>query len=233
MIDITVDELTFASRILLSRLTRPSTIDISIVLPGELPPGCKIDRYLAQYTGCLNVTDYNDLQFYLAARSHPEGDVDHVFVFYLNKDYHSIQERDLDILAGHLAKIRQSNSGIKLGVVNVFCSEPIQLHLSSFVMAIDHLLGRQLVANFKPYIKTKVSIGQVAVGPLSTCNLSHCDGQPRELDKFRSLVKEYGSELQLGGPRSILRNPRVVLIRDEGHLLGCFYDDEFHSITYF
>lgn len=183
---------------------------------------------MAQYIGCLNVTDDNDLQFYLAARSHPEGDVDHLFVFYLNKDYPDAQLRDLEQFAKYLPKSLKVN----IGVINIFCESSPQLYLSSFLVAIDHLLGRQLVANFKPYIKTRVSIGEVAVGPLSTCNLDHCDGQFRQIEQFRSLVREYGHELQLGGSRTKLHNPQVVMMRDNGHLLGIFYNRDYHSITY-
>lgn len=232
MASITVEELTVASQILLSRLTRPNTIDIGIAMPNELGPGVRIERFLTRYIGCLDYDEDSGLLFYLAARSHPERDIDHIIVFYFNRYAPEIMESEMGHLADHLPRIKQNDHGIKLGVVNVFCDAPIQLHLSSFIIAIDHLLGRPLITKFKPRVSIKVSLGEISVGPAIDCDLSHCDGKIRTLDRFRALVRDFGQELQLGDAQRHLWNPAVVMIRDRGHLIGCFYNEQCHSVTY-
>lgn len=234
MSEISVELLTLASNILLSRLTRPSTLDIGMVKPDLQSGGQKIDSLLGQYSGCLDATARGDLRFYFAARSKPEGEIDHVIVFYLNEDHEQIQPREMDVLMHHLSNIGRSDSSIKLGVINIFTNVVRPAYLSSFLSAINHILGRQLIDNFKPYAKIKLSLGEIAIGPQASCNLSYCDGKPSKqtLERFQALVSEYGATLKLGDANTKLNDPEVVLMRDNGHLLGCFYNKEYHLINF-
>ena len=236
MYSIETVELSLVSRILLSRLSRPSTVDIGIIIPDLFFPSARdLDRLFNRYTGSFAV-DSDDLPcFYLAAKSNPEGDIDHLFVYYINRDHKTLQDNDREYLKKYLSKVSDPNSGLKIGVINIICSTPQVTYLSTLLEGVNFTIGSELLSNFRAYQNIRLNVSKLAVGPLENCNLEHCDGRPHRevIIFFEKAVTETGRRFCLADARTTnLKDPDVVWIRDNGHLIVSFYCKESHVVNY-
>lgn len=234
MLPICVETLSLAAKILISRLHRPSTIDISIIQPKYLTPGYQIDKELAKTVGCF-ATDGQGLPcFLLAARRNAGEKISHIYVYYINRNHKVVQDDEIKLLKKHVSYMGNSDNDIKLGVVNLFCGAPQVYFLSALIEGVDYTIGGPILTSFKKHQGIRINLNKLYQGPLPDCNLSHCDGKPTvdTIESFEDPIRRFGKRVDLGDARTNLRDPDVVWIRDNGHLVGSFYCKQTHTVNY-
>lgn len=229
------EDLLLLSRVLLSRLTRPNTVEINIIQDHLVEPplesNINIERIFGRFVGCFS--NSSTVCFYLAARAAPDEQVSHVFVYYLNSSCSSIQDEDMNTLRMYIPELRDPTSEIKLGLVSVNCHSDMCHHLSLFVEAIEFTLGSKLVKHFKEYHVIDVEYQNLSINPFAEVYLSDCDGSLSEssLDEFMKIVRRYGTVLKLSRGGQRLSNPNVALVEFKGHFVGIVFNPKLKTIN--
>lgn len=234
MYQIFVEHLIIASKILLSRLTRPATVDTNIVYAHLVDPSFKLETHHGRFIGCFSLRPDGSPCFYLAGRTHPEEEISHLFVYYVNCQFNKIQATEVEALKAFLPKISEPASGLKIGIINVQCSAHPVTHLSTLIEAVDYSIGPQLLTEFVPCQIIDTDVRDLAIGPMSSCRLWHCDGFPTEeiVSQLDNIVKKHNMSFELGDIDSNLDKPDVTLIRNNGHLIGTFFSKESKVVNY-
>lgn len=149
-------DLLIISRILFTRLARPSSISVDIIdyhlLRDEYSTRdvlINITSSFGRFVGCFDLTPSRDLCFYLAARNHPDQEISHIFVYYLNRDHKVIQINEMETIKKYNVDLKRLDPNVKFGVINVRCSIETNNQLSLFVEAISYSVGSQMIENFQ------------------------------------------------------------------------------------
>lgn len=225
MIELSVDELSLASKILLSRLSRPSTLDIAIVIPNAITREMKLDNHIAKFVGGFHLGHNDNICFSLICHSKEDDVIDHVFVYYLNEEYTQIHPLDISILRPFVPNIGRPGSIVKKGVINVVTSSSPDTYLSIMIEAIDATIGEDLVRNFVSARRVDMTSQDLSIGRNPSCRLDHCDGKPKPdiLSRMKAVAEEFGIRLALGDHPSQLHSPEMALIKTLGHIVGCIH----------
>lgn len=233
MLSITENHLSMASKILMSRLTRPSAIDTIIVAAHLINPSYKLENYCNRFIGCFDLRPDNNVCFYLAARYHPDERITHLFVYYLNCDYDRIQEAEIEALKPYLPNIGDSDSDLKVGIIIVRCTSHPSTYLSTLIEAIDFTIGPQLISNFVPLQIINTDVRDLAIGPHNDI-VTNCDGilSAEAVSKFQMIAEDHKVELSIDDESARLSNPEVILLRTNGHLMGIICSEEAKLANY-
>lgn len=228
------NHLSLASGILLSRLTRPTTLDVNIYY--DLIPNvkCNIERELGRFIGCFDIRPDGLPCFYLAGREHPDKKITHLFVFYMNSNYKVIQEFELNRLKNYLPGIENPECNIKIGIINVVSSANCAAYLSILLEAIVFMIGPNLFEQFVNYQVINTDIRDLVIGTLKDCKLSHCDGIIRDdiIDEFKELANKHSIEFSVYPNDGSLLKSELALINIRGHLVGSIYCKESKIVNY-
>ena len=84
-------ELTVASQLLYRRLTRPANIDTTILNHVEADSISNFKEVYGRFVGFFVKRPFDNACFVLLGREHPLEDVTHIYVYYLDSAYDSIQ----------------------------------------------------------------------------------------------------------------------------------------------
>lgn len=154
MLQIHRDQLLVLSRVLLSRLTRPNLVEVNIIEDylkyDSTELSINIKSTFGRFVGCFYVTTDQSCCFYLLARKIPDGEISHVYIYYLNSSYEQVHESELDLLKRYVPNIIEPDGYIKVGMINIIVHSDQHYYLSLFLEAIEHSLGPHLINDFKP-----------------------------------------------------------------------------------
>lgn len=236
-------DLLIISRILFTRLARPATISVDIIdhhlLKNEYSMNdvnINIASSFGRFVGCFDLTPSKGLCFYLAVRDHPDREISHIFVYYLNRNHKVIQYSEMETLKTYIVDLKKSNSNIKIGVVNVDCNIEHHNQLLLFVEAISYSVGPQMIENFQVLqimdiksdytrsIPTEVSISQVKS---QNCRLNRDSA-----DSFCEVARQFGYKLNACVDYEKLDHPTVALIRSREHIIIIIYHEETRIVNY-
>lgn len=229
-------ELHLASKVLLSRLTRPKTVEIDILFEHLIDPSSdisvNIERSIGRSIGCFSVTSDDTACFYLAVRADPDDLVTHVFVYYLNRDHNCIQDDEMEVLKRYIPSLNNVSTSIKFGVINIRCRLNPKLYLSMFLEAIDYTLGPQLVDQFLAL--RVINIEDLINFPSTNNPLLFCEGKlsPSCKQEMLNICKDFGYNLSFCHDTERLHNPSVVLYRFHGHLIGIIFHEDSKTANY-
>lgn len=231
MLPIYRKDLLLLSRILLSRLTRPNTVEINIIQDHLLESGqdrdINIERTFGRFVGCFYWCR-DSICFYLAARSSPDEKISHLFVYYLNLGYKSIQEEDMTILSSYIPELKKPDHGIKLGVVDVICHSSGYSYLNLFLEAIEYTLGSHLIKQFKCSHTIEVETQDLSINPFASQYTINCNGilLQSSIEAFRDVADYYGVKFMISLNGEKLNNPEFALVKFRGHFIGIIFHRE-------
>lgn len=236
-------DLLIASRILFTRLARPLTINVDIIDNHLLlkngtfsEPDVNISCSFGRFVGCFDVASNQNICFYLAVKAHPDKEITHIFVYYLNSDYKTIQESEMATLKHYVPGLINQFSSIKMGVIDVRCSTEHCNQLSIFVEAISYSLRSQMIDNFHTLQIINVQSDYTRSFPSSLYsrheNLSNCLLDDRSARAFRDAASSLDTHLEVSLNNKRLIQPSVALISTRGHLLITIYHEDTRIVNY-
>lgn len=231
MFQITLKHLSIATRILLSRLTRPGTIDTAIMMPIPVDPSFCINRQLGRFVGAFNIRHDGNPCFVLVGREVPDGDVSHIFVYYINSNYKTIQRPEREVLNPFYANIGEPDCVIKVGIINIICDPNPPTYLSTLIECIDRTLGSRLFSMYKPWIKIFVHFPDWIIGEPPTVDLSHC--KPNlDRDIIDDILLKTGRDGQVTRESPLEPNMDINMMLSDGHFVGILRCHEPKIINY-
>lgn len=222
MLQASLNHLLILSKVLLSRLTRPNVVEVNII-DDHLKDDAEgltinIKSTFGRFVGCFYVTEDEYCCFYLLAREKPDGDISHVYIYYLNSPYYHVQEHRLDLLRKHIPNAVEPEGNIKVGMINVIIHSDRHYHLSLFLEAIEHSLGPHLIHEFKSLQIIDVGAEVLRYFPSKHYYNNFCAGD-QDLDgieAYEMLARRFGIPLQVSGDKMI-PNPKIGLVKTRGH----------------
>lgn len=237
MIEFYRENLLLISRVLLSRLTRPNTLEANIIqnhlLDQSSEPYINLEKTLGRFVGCFLDCD-DSVCFYLAARTAPDDKITHVFVYYLNLNLNSVRKEDLETLMKYIPELKKPNNSIKIGLVNVNCISSSYHYLSLFLEAIDFSLSSDLINHFKTKHIIEVEFKNSLVNPLAIEHSNKCIGviSQSSLEEFKSVASNFALQFELSRAGQILDNPDIALVEFRGHFIGIIFHKESRAVNY-
>lgn len=237
MIPIYRDNLLLLSRVLLSRLTRPNTVETNIIdehlREASSEPIIHLERVFGRFVGCFLSSD-NSACFYLAARNAPDEQITHVFVYYMNMNHNCIQQGDIDILSKYIPELSKPDNNIKIGIVNVNCNSNSYHFLSIFLEAIDYTLGSNLIKHFKSLHIIEVEFKNSLANPLEVDKPCNCIGSINKssLEEFDTITSRFGLQFMLCREGEELINPEVALVEFRSHFIGIIFHKDHKVVNY-
>lgn len=232
MLPIYRDQLLVLSRVLLSRLTRPNLVEVNIIdnhLKQSLDDlTLNIERTIGRFVGCFYVTPEQSCCFYLLAREAPDGDISHIYVYYLNTNYEEIQESERELLVKYVPNITKADSGIKFGVINVIVNCHEHYYLSVFLEAIEHSLGPHLIYNFRSIQIIEVEVLDSGCNYFKSSYNNFCDGELHQqtIDEFKYIAERSGCQLEISNNSKRLVRPEFSLVESRKHYFVTLYHRE-------
>lgn len=235
MYNISGKHLAIASRILTARLCRPLSLDAIILERHLIDANAKLDNYCHRFVGCFDQREDGAPCFYLIARSNPDSEVSHVFVYYLNRDYMVIQDTDIEVLRKFIPGLGTRTCEVEVGIIQVKCTLASARHLGALITAIDYSLNSKLLESHIPcrlitYRDDKLFFVGVRVGS----ELPYCNGEltSDSLSKYKTLVDSYSIPFELLTRGSSIDRSSVGVIRSRGHLINLIYCKEARIANY-
>lgn len=221
-------QIELASIILRSRLTRPSTIDVVILDPKTADSSLNLSNLYGTFIGCFYIRPDQDICFILGARLHPEAKIDHIFVYYMNREYEEIQSSELELLRPFLAKNEVNRLQLRFCVINIKCSADPHKHLSVLIEAIDSTIGFELMNNSQSVQYIEAEVCDLSIGSTSDCRLDHCNGIPRDemVLHLNKLAGQFRKSFRYEYHGSISCLSDLTLLRFKDHCVGLLYDKE-------
>lgn len=233
MIPISANDIILASGILVSRLTRPSTVNVTVLYSHLLEPSFRFDKEYGRYVGIFSVSHLGKPCFFLASRSNPIAKFDHLFVYYMNQNHEPIQDREFDLLKRYLPYADRENKVVKVGIINVQCLLHPVTYLSILIEAVDYTIGQGLFYDYKPVQALRVDMTKLIIGT-KDCNLSHCDGVLTN-EKRREILRladQFALTVDFCRPDERPYDPDLIVYAARDHLIGIIISKEYQVINY-
>lgn len=210
------------SRLLLTRLTRPTTVSIDIIdnhwlceNPSANSIRTNIRGSFSRFVGCFDVLPKQDICFILAARADPDGDLSHIFVYHWNCDYKVIQECEINTLKLYVSEL-SNYANVKIGIINVKCSLDYDISLSVFIEAISHSIGSHLIEKFTPLQIINVTADYSRCFPSGisdrVSDTNNCRLKADLLDDFKKITAHFGVDLPVSLNYKKLIYPAVGIL---------------------
>lgn len=226
-----------AARMLYARLTRPSTIDVMIYPRFISDIEYRFDQHCGRFIGCFDKRLDGLLCFYLAGRSDPDGDLDHLFVFYFNSSYKTLQESEIEQLKACIPNIGHAECTLKIGIINVKCSSPPVTYLSALVYALDRLIDVALIENFRECQYFEAEDTECPILP--QMYPGSCSGEFNNDGKLATLAKKHGKVLMrmrdvdsMSSGGRFPRQPDALLLETQNHLIGAVANKPYNLINF-
>lgn len=234
MIPVEAKHIYIASRILSSRLSRPSTMDITIADTLFSSLSFKPESVFTRFFGAFNSRPDSTLVFYLFGREDPDKSFSHVFVYYINETYKYIDYLDVEALKHCFPNIKKLKRDVEVGIINVKISGHPATYLSVLIEVIDFTAGRRLIENFEKLQVVNTDTRNLSIGEKDIYKLNHCDGQFSETSLYllRRLVVSSSERLHIYEPGDKVENPELTLIKSNGHMIGLSYCKELKLANY-
>lgn len=221
-------QLELASIILRSRLTRPSTIDVVILDPKAADANLNLSNLFGTFIGCFYIRPDQDVCFVMGARSHPEGKLDHLFVYYMNHEYEEIQVSELEMLKPFLAKDEVNRLQLRCCVINIRCSADPHQYLSVLIETIDSSIGVEMF-NFPQDVQyVEADVCDLSIGRVSSCHLEHCVNNPNDdmVTNLCELGRQFKKTFRHAYDGRITSLKDLILLQLNNHCSGLLYDRE-------
>lgn len=204
-------------------MCRPTTLDVAIINRDAWSG--KLDNICGRYVGCFDQREDNRLCFYLVSREHPEGDISHLFVFYINSGFSSIQDMDVQKLKPYLPNIGIDNPSIRIGVVDVRCVVDPSAHLSIMIEAIDFVVGSLPIENYVPLRIITADTTNLSIGSVGSAPSKHCDGvvNPSLILDLKRLADQHRRGFHFYEEDKAVQYPGIGLMRVNNHVIGILY----------
>lgn len=170
------DDLKLASYILLSRLSRPGSINVSIIPHPICPSTDLFNKELGRLVGTFGIRPDGNPTFYMAVRDLDEADYKYVYVYYLNGHYDKVQNEELTQIKHFFPNIRRADDQTRLGVINVITLANPLTYLSSFIEAIDHSVSPKLYDEFIESQIIRIGLGSKLAKGDPTQSFDECEG---------------------------------------------------------
>lgn len=215
----------------MSRLTRPNSVDVNIIedhlnIADELT--INIERICGRFIGCFYVTPDQMCCFYLLAREIPDEDISHVVVYYLNSEYETVQNSELELLRKYIPNAMGKHDNVKVGLVNVNINSNEHYHLSLFVDAIENSLGPNLLTQFKSFQVIEVEPQDLSSNPLGRQFYNYCGGvlSPRFEEEFQQIAHNFKISFGISERNKWLNSPKISLVSSREHYITTLYLEE-------
>lgn len=223
-----------ASRILLSRMIKPTTIDVAILDRETLSPGKRVNfaNICNRYIGCFDQRVDGKLCFYLAARQHPDSDITHLFIYYVNTGYKVIQDIDIDRLKMYIPNLTDDDCSMKIGIVEATCSAHPANYLSVLIEAIDFTIGHLLIENYVPLQIINADRG-VCSSPFGSSQFYGNDSiSPAFASELKRLADRFCISFHLLNGETEVTEPGIGFIQVENQSVGYIYHRETQLVSY-
>lgn len=221
-----------ASRILTARMCRPTTMDVGIINREFWHEN--LEAICNRYIGCFDQRSDGRICFYLVGREHPDGEITHLFVYYINSGYTVIQDLDIQRLKPYLPNMESANCCLKIGVIDIKSSLSVENYLSILIEVIDFTVGSLLIEHFVPFQIINTDTRNLAYLRLSGSWYSRCEGilSPTFLEDLKRLSEEFKSDFHLYEGKIHVDNPGFGLIRVDQHVVGFVFNKHTKIVDY-
>lgn len=216
--------LALATKILIHRLTRPTTISVNI-----LDPGTSTDHPISEndgrFVGYFAKRPNGDPCFILFARSSLIGPFGYMFAFYMRTNYKSIQMSEKTHYKKSLPGLFSRPPTIQSSVINITSQAPRTCDLFLLMQAVDFSIHPDLMNSFKAQQVLDVHKGSslVCFNPLiisPKCVIHREDPEVNclwlTMDSLKLKVLDY---TKTGMPDEIPFDFDMVIVEHHGHLI--------------
>lgn len=219
--EVTIDQLELVSRILRTRLTRPTTVDTVILSPNDVRSS-KLSDHFGRYIGAFGLRPNSHPYFGLFCKPDPISDPTDLYIYYLRTNYTKIQRSELLIMAEFEPKIKSDT--IKIGVVNVRPTSPKLSDLSSLLQTIEYSIGPNLIRDYVSK-QTTFTYGSSFVAfnkclpSTDNCIMFNTPTYDRLFDALTQTGRECIRDLHLDEDHPLVSSFDVAQVLYEGHYL--------------
>ena len=131
--------LSLTTRMLRLRLNRPANIDVNILDPQLAENPISFGRLYGRFLGFFIRRPSNEVSFILMGRLIPFEDISHIFVYYLNSNYQTVQDPELKRLKGKVLDTAQ------FCVINVVSEACTHCDLSILLQTLEYSIEPRLM----------------------------------------------------------------------------------------
>lgn len=227
------DAMQIWSSILQSRLIRPNTIDFKIGAIPLLDPKVDHSKFCHRFLGLISYDSTYAPEFILFGKDQPDGEVTHLFPFYINQHQERITRLTWSVCNKYFRQVCRLKPMI--GVVNVRTQLPKHCWFSVMIEAIDFLAGDHLLTNFAKVRYLHSNFDHINVGPRNAPQVDFC---PNELGQefirtSTTIAEEYRAWVRIAGGITRPHHPKFVMFKSSGHWVSFFYHQKPHQTGLF
>lgn len=239
MENLTNEHINYMTCVLRSRLTRFISIDATILFPDDVTESSKVEDFIGSFVGAFHYQSDRTISFVLFGKSDPEGNFDHVFLFYFNSPGKAIHPEDKQKLLHYLPDLSTNRHQYRIGLFVVKTSAHIMNWFANLMEAVEFCIGRSLISSFVSYQIINVKYRSSFVGPKA-----NDDSRCRRNNDFKYNGYEFCSRMKkmtnidaqfinFDEPRKPSYDASCATVTElNRHLFGCIVDEELELMNF-